>query len=533
MLDTLRANSRSVLTYVLFGIIIVVFVVSFGPGSRGCTDTGVLEAAYAAKVNGVTITAADFQQHYGQVFRSYQQRAGQAFTRELADQLGLRSVAMNQLVERELVIEEARRRGVRVGDDDLNRAVKEIPAFQTDGRFDYELYTRAVAGAYGSPGNFEERLRSDLAYQKMLALLRETVNVAPDEVREAWLAESDRASLVAVRFPLAAARSEVKVTDAEVKAFLAANGPRVDQFYKDNPARFEKKKRVRARHILVRVSEKAAAAEDAAARGRIEALAERARKGEDFAKLAAEASEDPGSKDRGGELGFFGEGTMAKPFEDAAFALQPGQISGPVRTRFGWHLVQVEEVQPPQSTPLEAARPEIARELAETEAAKALLRKKAEAALAAARAGKPLASLYPPADAGKDEKAPKAAPVKIGGQVVAAEETGPFSRSGDYVPRLGAVPGLAADAFLAGTGQVLGRVYETPTGPVVAVVKERQKPDPARFAERSEEISSRLRNRREAQVEASWLKELREKADVKVNEAFIRGEVPIRPMDLE
>ena len=532
MLDTLRANSRSVLTYVLFGIIIVVFVVSFSPGSRGCTDTGVLEAAYAAKVNGITITAADFQQHYGQIFRSYQQRAGQAFTRELADQLGLRSVAMNQLVERELVLEEARRRGVRVGDDDLNRAVQDIPAFQTDGHFDYELYKRATASAYGSPGNFEERLRSDLAYQKMLALLHETVNVSPDEVREAWLAESDRVNLVAVRFPLAAARSEVKVTDAEAKAFLAANGPRVDQFYKDNPTRFERKKRVRARHILVRVDDKAAPAEDAAARSRIEALAERIRKGEDFAKVAAEASEDPGSKDRGGELGFFGEGTMAKPFEEAAFALQPGQTSGPVRTRFGWHLIQVEEVQQPQSTSLEAARPQIARELAETDAAKALLQKRAEAALAEARAGKSLSSLFPPAS-GEEQKAPKASPVKIGGQVVAAEETGPFARSGDYVPKLGAVPGLAADAFRADTGQVLGRVYDTAAGPVVAAVQERQKPDPARYAEKSEEIASRLRSRREAQVEAAWVKELRERADVKVNEAYVRGDVPIRPLDLE
>ena len=193
----------------------------------------------------------------------------------------------------------------------------------------------------------------------------------------------------------------------------------------------------------------------------------------------------------------------------------------------------MEEIQQPQTTSLESARPEIARELAETDAAKALLQKRAEAALAAARAGKSLAGLFPPADVGKEQKAPKATPVKIGGQVVAAEETGPFGRSGDYVPKLGAVPGLVADAFRAETGQVLGRVYETAAGPVVAVVKERQKPNPTRYAEKSEEIASRLRSRREAQVEAAWLKELREMADVKVNEAFIRGDVPIRPLNLE
>ena len=117
MLDTLRANSRSVLTYVLFGIIIVVFVVSFGPGSRGCTDTNVRAASFAARVGGKTITAADYEQQYGQLFRVYQQRAGSGFSRELADQLGLRKMAMDQLVERELMVQEAQRQGIVVADE--------------------------------------------------------------------------------------------------------------------------------------------------------------------------------------------------------------------------------------------------------------------------------------------------------------------------------------------------------------------------------------------------------------------------------
>ena len=529
MLDVLRANKSSVLTWVILVAIAVVFIVSFGPGTRGFTDRNVQAASYAAKVDGNAITAAEFEQHYAQLFRLYQQRAGQSFTRELADQLGLRSMAMNQLVERELVLEEAARQGLRVSDDEVSRAVNEMQGFKNAlGEFDFELYRKITSNSYGSPGKYEERLRQDLAYQRMVALVREGVKVPEDEVRDAWLSDADKANLALVRFPFAAFRPEVKVSGAEVKAFLAANGARVEQFYKDNAARYHKPKRVHARHILVKVDEKGGAEADNAAREKINALAARVAGGEDFAQVASASSDDPGSKARGGDLGFFGPGTMAKPFEDAAFALQPGQVSPPVRTRFGWHLVKVEAVQAAEEQPLEQVRDAIARELAEGEAARALALKRAEAALAAARAGKPLAALFPPpgqADAGKTE------PAK--GPAIAAEETGPFTPSSDFVPRAGAASGLAADAARADAGQLLPRVYQSPEAAVVAQVKERTRPDPARYSEARQDVLRKLRARREAQVEGAWVKALRDRATVKVNEAFLRGDLALPSVDLE
>jgi peptidyl-prolyl cis-trans isomerase D len=533
MLDVLRANKNSVLTWVILVAIAVVFVVSFGPGTRGFTDRNARTGSFAAKVNGQIITAADFEQQYGQTFRVYQQRAGQAFTRELADQLGLRSLTMNQLVDRELVLEEAARQGVRVSDDEVSRTVNEMPGFRdAKGQFDFELYRKATSNSWGSPGKFEERLRQDLAYQRMLALVRESVKVPEDEVREAWLGDADKANLTVVRFPFAAFRSEVKVPDTQVRAFLAANASRVEQFYKENAARYHQPKRVRARHILVKVDEKAPAAAVEAAREKIDALAARVARGEDFAKLAAEASDDPGSKAQGGELGFFGPGLMAKPFEDAAFALQPGQVSPPVRTRFGWHLVKVEEVQPAADVPLEQVRVAIARELAETEAARSVAERRAEAALAAARAGKPLATLFPPAAQAGAEKAKKKDPGKAG-PAIAAEETGPFTPSGDFVPRAGVAPGLAGDAARAEAGQLLPRVYQSSDAALVGQVKERRRPDPARYAEARDEVAQRLRARREGQIESAWVKQLRERATIRVNEAFLRGDVGTPAVDLE
>jgi peptidyl-prolyl cis-trans isomerase D len=524
MLDILRSKSRNVITYVLFGIIIVVFIVSFGPGSQGCQISG-LSQSYAVEVDGVVVEPDDYEQHYAQLFRNYQARVGQTFTRELADQLGLRNVAMNQLTDRALVLQEAKRRGLEVTDDELSRTIQSLPGFQTAGRFDRDLYNRSVAASYGSAYRFEKALRDDLAYQKMIALLRESAQVSEDEVKRTWNEGADQVDLVLVRFPLASARKEIKVSESDVKAFLASSAARVERFYKDNASRWERKGRVSARHVLVRVPEGAPAAQDESARKKAEAIAERLSKGEDFAKVAKEASDDSASKDKGGDLGFFGPGEMAKPFEDAAFALKPGGLSAPVRTRFGWHVIRVDAAEPPRTVPLPEVRGAIAREILEEDGARKLADRRAREALAQAKAGRKLADLFP-ATPPRDARGKAAAPT-LGGDPLKAEDTGPFSRSGDFVPRVGAAPALAAAAFAAtSSGQLLPEVQETPTGPVVAQVKERRRPDPSRYAAERDEVAGQLRARRQAQLEAAWVKSLREGAKIKVNEALLLGPLP-------
>jgi peptidyl-prolyl cis-trans isomerase D len=518
MLDNLRANKGGIITYVFLFAIIIVFVVSFGPGSfdKGCT--GAQGPVWAAKVNGQIIPATDYERGYQNLLRGFQQQAGQAFTRELAEQLGLASMAMNQLVERELVIQEAKRQGLVVPDEELAKTIFALPSFQTDGRFDKELYQRTVTSVYGSPSRFETVLREDLLYQRLMAGLRETVKVSDAEVKQAWAAEHDKVSLAFVRFAPAAAEAEVKKpTDAEVAAFAAKEGARIEKAYQEAAARFDQPKKVHARHILVRAAADAPAAESQAARQKLEALAARVQKGEDFAKVAAEASQDEGTKAKGGDLGFIAEGLVEKPFADAAFALKQGAVSEPVRTGSGWHLIKAEEVVEARKIPLEAARTDLARELLVKDRGAALLEQRAAAALAAVKAGKSLADLFPSAEAAKKAKKQ---PVTIGGLVVAADSTGPFSESGPFIPKLGAVPGLAATALATPAGQALPSVISTPQGPVVAVVESREKPDPARFDAEREAMATRLRNRRESQVQQAWLKKLRDAADVKINAAI-------------
>jgi len=509
MLDILRANTKSTFTWLIVVGIVVVFAINFGPGSLskggGCAGAAV---PYAAKVNGKTILASEWDRQYRQLYQLFRQQAGDAFTRELAEQLGIPAQAMDQIIDRELVVQEARRRGLTISRDELTRAVHGIPWAQEAGAFNFEVYQEGARAMYGSPGKFEAALKDDLLYQKMMAAVRETVKVSDADVREAWEGDADRAALEFVRVPLAAAEPLVKASPEEVKAFAAKEGARIEKFYAENAARFDQKKKVRVRHVLAKVSP---GGDEASARKKIEDARARLDKGEDFGKVAQALSEDDATKGRGGDLGFVSEGLFDEAFAAAALALEPGQVSAPVRSQSGWHLVKAEQVVPGKKVSLDEARETIGRELLVKDRAQALARERAQAALEAAKSGRSLAA------------------VKLGAKTAAPEETGPFGRTSPFVPKVGEAQGLLADTFAAKAGQVLPRLYETPAGPVVAVVKLRETPDPKAFDAQREALETRLRNRKESQVQGTWLHALREGANIEKNDALLAAASAARP----
>jgi peptidyl-prolyl cis-trans isomerase D len=521
MLDVLRSNAKSAFTWLIVIGIVVVFAINFGPGSLSKGGCGGAAPPYAARVNGRVVPASDWERQYSQLYNLYRQQAGEAFTRELADQLGLPAQALEQVVDRELVVQDAKRRGVAVTRQELTRTVHGIPAFQENGQFSYALYEESARQIAGSPAKFEAGMKDDLLYQKMMAAVRETVKVSEGEVRSAWESDADRAALAFVTFPVAAAKAEVaKPTDAEAKALADRDAARVQKYYDENRARFDQKRKVRVRHVLARVGP---SGDDAAARKKIEDAAARVKKGEDFAKVAAALSDDENTKANGGELGFVAEGLFDPAFASAALALEAGQVSEPVKSASGWHLVQAEEVVPARQVSLEAARLDIAREVLVQDRARKLAEDRARAALEAARGGKALADVFPSAEAAKKSGRKPAA---LGGQPVAAEETGAFTRAAAAVPKLGQAPELLAAAFAAKKGEVLPRVFETPAGPVVAAVTLRETPAPEAFEAQRVALEARLRNRKEAEVVGAWLKALRDGARVETNPALLAARAP-------
>lgn len=534
MLDKMRANSRSWITWLIFGAIIVVFVVAFGPGANGCAGAGpgggVADAGgYAAKVNGREISTADFNQAYGNFFRQYQQQMGANFTPEMAEQLRLKDTVLDRLVERELLIDAAKAQGLAVGDEEVAKAIQQIPAFQKDGAFDFETYRSVVQNAIGvTPDRFEADLREDLLREKVLAQLRQAAKATDDEVKAEFVRDNNRANLSFVRFPTSQFTAAAQPTDAQVQALLATDEgkKRVEEEFQRQAFRFKKPKQVSAQHILVKLPEDATEAQVAEAKTKLEEAKKKIEGGADFAAVAKELSEDAGTKEKGGDLGFFGPGQMVKPFEEAAFALEPGKMSEPVRSRFGLHLIKVNEVREPTEQKLEEVQAQLARELLAADGAKVAAKAAAEKALADAKAGnKTLAAMFPKPEAQTDEHGHAVG----GGEAPAgpaADETGPFSLGSDYVPRLGISGDLVrASAATDAAGQLLPGVYEVSGSYVIAQVVDRTQPDLASFEEKKDTYRDRVLQKKEDALEQGFLKKLREDAKVETNPALFAADV--------
>lgn len=515
MLDIVRANTKSIFTWIIVLGIAFIFAVNFGPGSlsKGQSSGCGAPKTWAATVNGETIPVSEWER----TVRLYEQQLGGGVSREMLAQLGIGQQALSMLVDQELAIQEAKRRGIVVTDDEISRAVHRNPEFQENGRFDFEKYKDLTRQAYGGPEAYENVLRRVLLSQKVSAVLAQTVKVPDADVRDAWQQQADRANLSFVLFPVNAAREEVRdVSDADVKAFVAKEGARLEKFYADNQARYDQKQKVHVRHLLAATGP---GKDEAAAQKKAEDAVARLKKGEPFAKVAAELSDDPNAKTSGGDLGFISEGLVAPEIYKAASGLEKGKFSDPVKTPRGFEVLYAEEIIPARKIALDAVRADIAKELLQKDRAEKLVADKAQALFDAVKKGKSLYDLYPSAEAVRAD--PKKKAVKIGSATVATDETGPFAVRAAYLPKLGNARDIGDAAGKARSGDLLPRVFDTPAGKVVAVVKLRETPVEADFQAQKLALVTRLEAQRGEEARRAWLAGLREQAKVVENTALV------------
>lgn len=517
MLDKLRDSSRSFGSYLIFGVIILVFVIYFGPGGQSCGDINAgARASWAAKVNGEEIPFRDFRLEYDALYRQYQAQMGDAFDAQLAQQMGIRTSAIDRLVTRRLLVAEAKRMGIAVTDEEVAEAIRDEPAFQKNGHFDFETYRAALRNWQGiSPAKFEDKVRDDLLVNKIVSQLRLSVKVADDEVESAFRQENDRASLAFVRISPRELQDEVEISDEAVTSFLSTEEgkSRVADEYEAQAWRFNTPKRVSAQHILIKVDEDAPAAEVEAAEAKILAAKKEIDEGADFGEVAKRVSEDTATKEKGGDLGLFGPGSMVKPFEDAAMALEVGEVSEPVRSRFGFHLIKVNEIQPATTKSLEEVETELAREILQKDGAEGVAKARAEAILAELD-GVALLERYPETNLAEVAEA--------GGDAVASMTTGPFAVSSDFVPRLGAAPEVVRAVAQAEAPGLIEQVFKVGDSYVVVEVLSRTKPDLAQLdAAKREEIRERLIARKENETIQNFVDQLKESAKVETNEVLV------------
>jgi len=367
MLSLMRKHAGSWLIKVVLGVIVVVFVF-WGVGSYRAEKRN-----RVAVVNGATISLETYHSVYNQLMEQYRKQFGNMLDDNLLKTLDLKRQALDQLINRRLVLQEANRIDLRVTNEELARAIQNMAAFQSNGQFDSRRYQRMLALNRMTPEKFEESMKEEILAEKMQAFILGGIKVSDAEALEAFKWREEQVSLEYVAFTPSSYK-DVKVTPQDLETYflehqkdyeipprvkvrylrfgfkdfesqVKVSNEEVSQYFELNKERYASPKKVRARHILFNVEPEATQEQIDAMLLKTLKVLEEVKAGKDFAKLAETYSDDPGSKTKGGDLGFFTKDRMVKPFSDAAFAMKPGDVSEPVRTRFGWHLIKVEEVQ--------------------------------------------------------------------------------------------------------------------------------------------------------------------------------------------
>jgi len=352
MLRILRSGQRWLTAFLIAGIgtTFVVFLGLQGGPSRFSTSGG-----HVVKVGPYEFGIPEFERVRERREAAIEQELGKQYdARAMRDTLD--NLAARELVESALLALAADDIGIHVSTREIERLVLADPGFRDEqGKFDRKRFEDYAKYAYGSQKAFMAERRLALLSVKMLSLLQSQPEVSDGEAREAA-----KRGLEEVKIAFTAIDPSVgdppQIAPEAVSAAIASRGEEIAKLYQEKGDLYNRPERVHARHILRTLAADAPAAEVERVRGEIEAAKKRIEGGEAFEAVAAEVSQDPGSQSRGGDLGFFARGQMVKPFEDAAFALAPGQISDPVKTDFGFHLIQVEERQEALTKPLESVR---------------------------------------------------------------------------------------------------------------------------------------------------------------------------------
>jgi peptidyl-prolyl cis-trans isomerase D len=375
------------LLVVIAAFVITSVVVS---GSNSFRDGPAADSV--ATVNGESIPVERYQRRYQAYLDAYAQIYRDRFSPDLAERMGLSQQVVNDLVQETLVVQRARAEGLEITDAELNAQIQAIPSFQESGRFAMKRYEEFLKRRGLAAAAFEADVRRELTRMKVENTVRAGVKVADAEAEQAWRLRNENVRAAWALVEAAPLAAGVQVSDADLETYLKTHeseyrqperrkivyvtiSPReftkppseaeVEKYYTEHAADYEKPAQVRAAHVLVRVPETGGSEAEDKAKAKVADVIRRARAGEDFAKLAREVSEDPGSKENGGDLGLVRKGEMVPQFEQAAFAMKAGEISTePVRTPFGFHAVKVTEVQPGGKMPLREVAAQIRERLA-------------------------------------------------------------------------------------------------------------------------------------------------------------------------
>ncbi|HWP47786.1 MAG TPA: peptidylprolyl isomerase [Candidatus Limnocylindrales bacterium] len=384
MLAAMRNNIKKLsitLWLVIASFILTIFLV-WGKGSLGTGGASNI----VATVEGKEIHQRELQMTRNRLYNFYRNLYKDKFTEDLVKNLNLERMALESLIEKELLLAEAEKRGMKISEEELLDTITKYQVFQKDGKFDPDQYKFVLLRSGITPQEFEESIQEDLLIQKLEAAIQDGIKVSDKEVELEYRLQNEKVKIEYVAIKPSTFQKDVTVTDEEIaryyedhkEDFKTPDRVRVNYLYIDPQTftdqvtveeseiqdyfdqhrdQFPKEKRIKARHILFKIPPGADPEKEQEVKKKAEEVLQKIKEGADFAAMARQYSEEPGAAENGGDLGYFTKGKMVEPFEKAAFSLKKGEVSDLVRTEFGYHIIKVEDVL--GENPYEEAKPGI------------------------------------------------------------------------------------------------------------------------------------------------------------------------------
>ncbi len=494
MLDRMRRHKawlKWTLALAGFALLVLGFPLLQSPPATTGALTDVL-----AQVGDQEITVGEFQTLYRRQLQSYQVQSGGEITSEILRSMGIDRQLLQQVIDEYAALQEARRLGVTVSDAEIRETIVSLPTFQQNGQFIGEaayLQMLRLQQPPMTPAEFEENVRRSLMLQRLQAAVTDWITVSEEDVEREHVRRNERVRLSAISFRADEFREGIEATDDDVAALFEENAndylvpekrrlrfvlidvpalrasftpsdAEIQSYYDNNLDRYTEEVSLRVSHILLRTQDK----ELADVQAQAESIAAEARNGADFAELARQYTEDDGTREAGGDLGPIARGQMVPEFEGAAFALEQDEISDPVTSMFGVHVIKATEKTGGTTQTLDDVRDSIV-DLLQQETADARA-----GALAEAMA----------AEIAQADDLPAAA-ARRG---LEAQESG-FAALGEPILGLGFSSDVTTQAFQLEEGEVAGPI-PTPTGPAFVTVTGIQAP----YVPPLDEVETRVRD---------------------------------------
>ena len=413
MLNFIRSHG---MVKVFLWVIIIAFVTtifySWGAGGKigGANKT-------VATVNGMAIKVNEFDRAYGNIINFYRNQFRGQFSEEMAAKLNLKENALDALIQNRLVLLEAEKMNLMVSDQELAESIFKRPEFQKDNKFSNSLYNNYLRFSRISARDFEDNQRKTLLREKLEGVIKASTQISETEIQDAYKRENEKIKFKYIGFskdyfkPAGRPSDEeiqkyfdsyksqfevpeqiqvqyVKLTPKMVEETVKIYEEDIKDYYDTNQAKFFIKKQYKASHILIKNDtplpfgedlsdeEKEKLLNEADEKTRIKAdeILKQIKEGADFGEMAKKYSGDPGSGTNGGSLGQFSQGMMVPEFEAALDQLTPGELGGPVKTLFGFHIVRLDEVKEEHLKPLTEVQEEIKKALKKDKARKRIRR---------------------------------------------------------------------------------------------------------------------------------------------------------------